>query len=580
MKRRIFRRLFILYALVLLLSIFFIDFYITRIVRNHYIDGLKDNLSIQAGLMAENIIFDPAADLDNYCKRIKEKTGARVTVIDSGGRVLGDSDRLSASMENHMDRPEIQESIIAGTGWTIRHSDSVRYDLFYLAQKIMKDDTLQGFIRLAVPLGEVDKSINVLRLKINTVVIIFFLSAGILLIWHTERIRGFVLQVIDFSRSLAKGSLGSRLFLKHAGEFSELAQNLDDMAEELKINLDKREEEKNRLDVILKNIPDALLLINTNGVIEQANRAATELFGGSDLMGRPLIQVVRNPDFITLIDEVRQSLSPGFSELAFDYPEEKYLTAKVSPLFYKERKLSGFVAVFHDITQMKKLEQMRKDFMANVSHEIKTPVTAIKGFAETLLDGAIFDKDNALKFLNTIKNQSERLNRIVEDLLTISKIELGVIRIDKTDVDISDVVDSAMNALVVQAAGKNIALRKSLEPDNMTIRADRDKLEQILLNLLDNAIKFTESGSITIGVSRDEGMQYVYVKDTGSGIPGKYLPRLGERFFRVDPSRSRELGGTGLGLAIVKHLVKAHGWEMKILSEEGRGTEVRVYILQ
>jgi two-component system phosphate regulon sensor histidine kinase PhoR len=229
---------------------------------------------------------------------------------------------------------------------------------------------------------------------------------------------------------------------------------------------------------------------------------------------------------------------------------------------------------------MKKLEQMRKDFMANVSHEIKTPVTAIKGFAETLLDGAIFDKDNALKFLNTIKNQSERLNRIVEDLLTISKIELGVIRIDKTDVDISDVVDSAMNALVVQAAGKNIALRKSLEPDNMTIRADRDKLEQILLNLLDNAIKFTESGSITIGVSRDEGMQYVYVKDTGSGIPGKYLPRLGERFFRVDPSRSRELGGTGLGLAIVKHLVKAHGWEMKILSEEGRGTEVRVYILR
>lgn len=577
MKRRIFRRLFIVYALVLLLSLLLIDLYITRIVRNHYIDRLKDNLSIQADLIAENAVFDVAAGLGSFCKRMKEKTGARITIIDSGGKVMGDSDRPSASMENHLNRPEIQESIITGTGWTIRYSDSVRYDLLYLVKKIMKDDTLQGFIRLAVPLGEVDKSINALRFKIDSIVIIFFLSAGMLLLWHTEQMRNFLLQIIDFSRSLAKGSLDSRLFLKDAGEFSELAQNLDDMAEALKTNLDKLEKERNRLDIILKNIPDALLLINTNGVIEEANRAAAELFTFGDLTGKPFIQAVRNPAFFTLVDEVRQTHSAGLSELAFDYPEERYLTVKVSPLFYRGSRLSGFVAVFHDITRMKKLEQMRKDFVANVSHEIKTPVTAIKGFAETLLDGAVYDKDNALKFLNTIKSQSERLNRIVEDLLTISKIELGVIRVNKTGVDMSGVIDSAMNALVVQAAEKNITLMKSLEPEGLIIMADMDKLEQVLLNLLDNAIKFTENGSITTGAAQDEGGQYLFVRDTGTGIPQKYISRLGERFFRVDPSRSREMGGTGLGLAIVKHLVKAHGWEMKIESEEGRGTVVKVY---
>ncbi|MBI5739173.1 MAG: PAS domain S-box protein [Nitrospirae bacterium] len=577
MKRRIFRRLFIFYALVLLFSVILIDLYITRVVRGNYIDRLTDSLSVQAGLIAESAVFDPSTTLDDYCKRMKEKTGTRVTIIGPAGKVLGDSDGTSDGMENHLNRPEIQEALIEDTGWAIRYSDSVRYELLYRALKVMKGDTLQGFVRLAVPLEEIDSGVSTLRLRIIVVVIIFFLSAGILLIWHTERIRNYVLQIIDFSRSLAQGRLDSRLFLRGAGEFSELAQNLDDMAEKLKINLDKREEEKNRLDTVLKNIPDALLLINVNGVIEQANRAASELFGSGDLSGQPFIKVVRNPAFFTLIDEVRQTLAPGFSELVFDYPEERHLSVKVSPLHYKGSRLSGFVAVFHDITQMKKLEQMRKDFMANVSHEIKTPVTAIKGFAETLLDGAIYDKDNALKFLATIKNQSERLNRIVEDLLTISKIELGVIRIEKTEVDISAVIDSAMNALVVQAAGKDIILKKAIDGEKITIRADRDKLEQVLLNLIDNAIKFTDGGSIAVGVSRDGQGQYLFVRDTGAGIPKKYIARLGERFFRVDPSRSRELGGTGLGLAIVKHLVKAHGFEMKIESEEGRGTEVRVY---
>jgi two-component system phosphate regulon sensor histidine kinase PhoR len=271
-------------------------------------------------------------------------------------------------------------------------------------------------------------------------------------------------------------------------------------------------------------------------------------------------------------------LSAGIAELIIYRPEETYLEAMISPLFYKEGELSGFVVIFHDTTHMKKLEQLRKDFVANVSHEIKTPVTAIKGFTETLLDGAIDDREHAVNFLNTIKSHSERLNRLIEDLLTISRIELGVIKIEKTDTNIVSIVDYVIETLKNKADEKGLFLRKALKEEDAVIEADRDGVIQILLNLVDNAIKFTQSGGVEIGYSQQKEVHYLFVKDTGIGIPQKYIPRLGERFFRIDPSRSRDLGGTGLGLAIVKHLVKAHGWEMKIVSDAGTGTLIKIFI--
>jgi two-component system phosphate regulon sensor histidine kinase PhoR len=245
---------------------------------------------------------------------------------------------------------------------------------------------------------------------------------------------------------------------------------------------------------------------------------------------------------------------------------------------------------FHDITRLRQLEDMRKDFVANVSHEIKTPITAIKGFAETLLGGAIDDKENASKFLQTIKNHSERLNSLVEDLLTLSRIELGDIKIEKTAVSLDDVIDTVFTTLRKKADIKGLYLRKEI-PENLgEIRADRNRLTQILLNLVDNGIKFTETGGVTVIIRSEKDLiselktqnskladfLEISVEDTGIGIPQKHLPRLGERFYRVDSSRSRELGGTGLGLAIVKHLVKAHGWEMKIESTQGKGTIVSI----
>jgi two-component system phosphate regulon sensor histidine kinase PhoR len=577
MKRHIFRRIFLLYLAILFLSAIFIELYITNVVRSNYLDTLIKGLSVQAGLLSEHISFDSFSRLDDLCRQLKQKTGARVTLINMNGEVLGDSDKDSSLMDNHSDRPEIQQALVQELGWSVRHSNTLRYDLLYVAKKILQGGKEIGIIRLSVPLTEVNRSINILRLKINLVVILLLLLFVSLSIWQTERIRKLVKQITEYSGALAHGFFKKRLFLEEAGEFTELAQNLNNMASELKDSIDRKNEETNRLKVILKSIPDALLLINVKGIIELANRAAAKLFGVEKLEGRPFIEVVRSPEFLSLIDSVRQNRQSGSAEIVIDFPEERYLVVRLSPLFYKAGEFAGIIGIFHDTTHMKRLEQMRKDFVVNVSHEIKTPVTAIKGFTETLLDGALYDKESAEDFLNIIKTHSERLDRLVEDLLTLSRIELHVIKMNKTRENLSNIIDRMIETFVVQAAEKNLTINKSIKVDDVMIFADRDRLEQMLLNLLDNAIKFTEKGEIEVGISKEGEKKLFYIRDSGIGIPQKYISRLGERFFRVDPSRSRALGGTGLGLAIVKHLIKAHGWDMKIESEVGKGTIVKVF---
>lgn len=577
MKRKIFRRVFILYFIALITAVIFMHFYLNRVVRDSYTAEFINSLITQASVISGNISYGSITDVNEYCREMKKATGARITIIGKTGQVLCDSDNNPSVMDNHINRPEIQQAIVSDTGWSIRFSDTLKYDLLYVAKKFVRNGDHAGFVRLADTLTKVNESIDDLRMKINIAVITVFLSFGLILIYQTERIRKFVLRIADYAGALAHGLFKKRIYLEGAGEFTELAHNLNNMAAELEETIKTGDEEAKRLNVILKSIPDALLLINVHNVIELSNNAARDLFRSEKLDGRPFLEIVRSPVFMSVIDEVRKTRLPGSAELTFDFIEEKYLYVRVSPLYYQVGELAGFVAVFHDTTLMRKLEQTRKDFVANVSHEIKTPITAIKGFAETLLDGALYDQENAEKFLTTIKTHSERLNRLVEDLLIISRLELGVMTVNKTEFHITDVIDEVIQMSIVHAAEKNLSIKKSVEQGETLIKADRDRLTQIILNLTDNAVKFTEKGGIEIGLGREGNRNYFYVRDTGPGVPQKYIARLGERFFRVDPSRSRELGGTGLGLAIVKHLVKAHGWEMSIESEEGSGTTVKVF---
>jgi len=578
MNRGIFRRIFLLYTIIILMSFLFIEYFVTSTIRDHYIERLNQDLIVQASLISERVSFHPERNMDDMCKEAKEKTGARVTIIDLDGRVLGDSDADSSSMENHAHRPEVQQAALSGTGMFIRHSDTVNQDLMYVAYRTPSRGRPEGYVRLSIPLQNIDHAVHVIKLDVILVVVFVIVVSAAFSFWQFDYLRRLTRQIKDFAGSLVPRGIGGKLFLHDAGEFSDIADSLNAMSQELKKVIEAHEQERKRLNEILRSIPDALLIIDDKGVVLLSSAATRNFFGDVPLMGRPFIQVLRNSEFFTLLDEVRSKKTAGVSEFKLEYPTERYCVVRISPLFQSKDELTGFVAIFHDITDLKKVEQVRKDFVANASHEIKTPITAIKGFADTLLEGALDDREHALKFLQAIKANSERINSLVDDLMTISKIEMGVVKIDKAPVQFIDAAEAVLAILKDKAIAKKLNLQISVMPGLNDITADRDRLIQILTNLVDNGIKFTESGGVTFGLIEEDGRLCIVVEDTGIGIPQKHLARLGERFYRVDPSRSRQMGGTGLGLAIVKHLVKALGWDMQIESVHGRGTKVRIFL--
>lgn len=586
MKPVLFRRILLSYLLIAPLLLIPLELYLSSAIKDNYILNLREGLITQARLISDQIPASFTHNLDDFCKRFKEKIGARVTIIDISGRVLGDSDEPSERMENHSDRPEIKDAEISDIGSSIRYSKTIRKDLLYLAIAINTDSD-KRFLRLSMPLNDVESAMKTIRLRIilasfavTFVVIIFGLI-------QTRRITKSIGEIADFSKDVAAGNFKKRLFLKEKDELGELGKNISDMAQELYSKLMQSEEEKSKIEAILRNMSDGLILTDTKGTILLSNTAIKNIFGvQSDIEGKTLMESLRNAELMEIAENVVESKERVLREIAISRPKELYLMATATPFYssHPERDLSGVVLTFHDITRLRKLEEIRKDFVANVSHEIKTPITAIRGFAETLLEGALDDRENAQKFLETIRNHSERLNTLVNDLLTLSRIELGDITITESFINIDEVVDTVFETLKEKAQSKALYLKKQITPERKEIYADRDRLIQILLNLVDNGIKFTEAGGITVTVeskkskveSEEKDFIEISVEDTGTGIPKKHLSRIGERFYRVDRARSRELGGTGLGLAIVKHLVKAHGWEMEIESTEGQGTTVHL----
>ncbi len=364
---------------------------------------------------------------------------------------------------------------------------------------------------------------------------------------------------------------------------------LNRIAESFEKKIREANEQSHRLESTLKNLPDGIVLLDKNGAVRFVNPAFESLFGvrSSKLTGRGLNEVIRVPELTELIEMIRTDRS--LKKEAFIEPIDKHLRIKAIPFFGSsitedktdtpsDREYTGAMIVFRDITEGKRTDETRRDFVANVSHELKTPITAIRGFTETLIDGAIEDRNDALRFLDTIKSHTERMDRLIGDLIKLSRIEFGAMPLEKRPLLLEPLIDDVFKGFETLCREKGISLEKDIQEGCTEIEADPHRLIQILTNLIDNAVKFTESGRVTVKAGMQGRGYMISVEDTGIGIPKRHLLRLGERFFRVDPSRSRELGGTGLGLAIVKHLVKAHGWEMKIESEEGSGTAVRILL--
>lgn len=582
MIRELVGRVLIVNIVLLSVALLFSELLIINSVRDSRIAGRKDMLMDKAQDAAKLILAERGADLDSMALEFKRQSGAEVDIIANNGVLLG----TSASGDVHpvagLDDPELRQARIEGRGHDVRAGrgiESIHVTVRISGYKpVGAAANSPGFVRFSSSLSDINANVNDIRFKVAAAMGLLVILSSAVSVWRAARIRRIVAELIGFSNALSSGELDRRLILEGVGGFNEIAANLNKMAAELRKRTSEHREENERLNAILKGIPDALLIMDSKDNIVLNSAASGDFFGALKIAGRPVSEVVRNPEFFAAMDKAKQLMSTETHELAMDYPSERYLAVKISPFVYKDAKSPGLVAIFHDITESKKLEQVRKDFVANVSHEIKTPVAAIKGFADTLIDGALDDRPNALKFIRIIKSNSERINSLVDDLMTISKIELGVIRVEKSTVNLDDIIENVQANLADRAIKKGLYLNKSVSPDAMNIQADRDRLIQIFTNLVDNAIKFTEKGGVTMGACEVEGRTALFVEDTGIGIPEKHIKRLGERFYRVDPSRSRELGGTGLGLAIVKHLVKAHGWSMSIESAQAKGTRISITI--
>lgn len=412
-----------------------------------------------------------------------------------------------------------------------------------------------------------------------TFIIIFLSLIVIALVVYLIRTALSIRDFTELMKELSAGNPEARSYEMTNASLNRVARDIVSIMDMTRERRDFAEQERQRMEAILRGMSDGVLIADMRGGVVLVNRAFRKILRiNENIEGKQIMEVLRNAEVLRLFNRVMDTWDITTEEISISRPDrDVHLIATAVPI-YSGDSVGGTVISLHDITRLKQLEEVRKDFVANVSHEIKTPITAIKGFAETLIDGAIDDKENASRFLRMIKNHSERLNSLVDDLLTLSRIELGDIIVTKSEVRLEEVVDMVFAMLGDKADKKGLSLNKNFPPSVPVIYADRDRLVQILLNLVDNSIKFTEKGGVTVGLEMSEGTLALFVQDTGAGIPPNHLPRLGERFYRVDRARSRDLGGTGLGLAIVKHLVKAHDWEMGIESTPGSGTKVKIAI--
>ena len=575
MKGNLFYKVLATYIIIVLTAMAVVGYMGSRQLRERVLRETEANLKTFAGMVAL------MASKESIKERIAELTAlseARITLIDGNGDVLADSDAPNVEMDNHLNRPEIQEVRVRGTGTAIRFSRTLGMDTMYVAVPFRKDGKITGYLRLARPLEEIRKAIGHFSFLLFQSFLLVGALSFLIAFLFTSRLVTPIQEMERFTTRLKEGEPAGTLLIDSPDEVGRLARNINAMVLELQESARVAGEEKSKLEAAFASMTDGVLVLDDEGRIEAMNSAFKAMLDirRRDILSKTPIEAIRNLELQEALDLFRKTGAPVTREIKISGGDRLILDVTISAIQDLPRNEEKTMIVFHDVTRLKKLERMRVDFVANVTHEIRTPLTAILGFIETLKEGALDDRETAVRFLDVIARHAHRLKRLVDDLLVISDIETGEMRFNMETTSAKAVLESLLPIVEQKASAKNIALERQIPQDLPSIQADRDRLCQIFLNVLDNAVKFTpEGGTVKVRLYTD-GMKNlnVDVEDTGPGIPKEDIPRLGERFYRVDKTRSREFGGTGLGLSIVKHLLKAHGGEMKIESFRGRGTTV------
>ncbi len=573
-------------------SVLLAGIFMARMLQQSNIDSLKVNMERELRIIMTTVEWKASgfASMEERFQyftgkalMLKQSADARVTFIQADGTVLGDSDSDPKGMENHSDREEIIAASRDGIGYATRFSSTLGRNMLYAALPVKAGDEKLGYLRLAMSLTEVEQSIRKVWLGLLSGLLVVFVLAGLI----SYRIAYGVTRPIELITSVAQQitdmNYKYRVKVSKKDEIGQLGIAINRMADSLQLQMNRILEDESRLKSVLENMISGVVMIDRDGNIVLLNRSAEEILGFSapELLGKRFDQAKQQFEFTQLIQECIDSKAHIRDEMVFYFPTERILEINLNPISEVSAKWSGLLIVLHDITAVRRLERMRSEFVANVSHELKTPIAAVKGFAETLLAGALDDKETARSFLQIIFDESERLNRLIGDILELSKIESKRIPLHFSPVHLQPFIGNCLNVLRSQAMSKEIELQMSV-PEDIYMEADEDRLRQILINLLSNGINYTpEGGKVSIRVEHMTGGSDAVesdkvrftITDTGIGIPKKDIPRIFERFYRVDKARSRSSGGTGLGLSIVKHLVELHKGTIRVESEVGVGSK-------
>ena len=566
---------------VLVLALASAHLYLDRVIRDFWVYHLEQRLLREVRFARVHLseVANTDEDLIPLVNEVGLRLGVRTTLINGQGRVLADSETDPSALENHANHPEISAVRQQGRGTSVRYSNTLDIEILYVATAVPEIGGGHLVLRLALPLRDMGH----IKQRIAQAIWIastLGLCLALLLAYATSRyISRPILDAIWFVRNIASGRLKHRtLRVGSTRELRDLGTALDDMRRQIQTHIGQITLEKSRLEAVLTSITEAILVTDQSGRILMGNGTFEKLFGVSDAMeGRMPIELVRHRE---VQDAIEQTLKTGqvvFLDLNRSDSRESHFDVQVAPILQDDQ-MAGSVTIFYDITELRRLERIRKDFVANVSHELRTPLTAIKGCAATLADGALDDKEAAQRFVQMINTHADRLHNLVEDILDLSRIESGALPLETGVYPIQKMVDSVVGQIRPLAKEKNLAIEIKIKK-NVQVQCDRKLIEQALLNLLDNAIKYTPEGGQIWIQARDfkhvENMQTriaLEVKDTGMGIPLSDMNRIFERFYRVDKGRSRAMGGTGLGLSIVRHIMDAHGERVYVESEQGKGS--------
>lgn len=569
MRSSIFHKLFLSYVSITLFLSFFILFFSYNLIKNYYINELKIHLK-DTGISLIHSIFEfyKKGDydyLDRFAKEIGRKINTMITIIDTMGNPLADSKENPNLMENHKDRPEIIAALNGDIGTSIRYSKTLKEEMLYVALPIYENERIIGVLRISVFMKDINSLLSDLRKRILILTIGVLIFSWLIASLISKNITNSLRELLKGFKKLASFDFEARIFTKRRDEIGDLSREFNEMVKKIKELFDKVKIEKEKISAIFHSILCGICVFDKEGKIILFNEKMKEFLKEELKENRLYWEYLKSPEFGRLIERVKKG------ETIF---EEIEINGKIFLCsMEKIPDTDEIISIFHDITEMKEIERIKRDFTINISHELKTPLTVIKGFIETIEEE---EEIKNKRYIEVIKNHIERLINILERIIYISELEGKEAVLDLKEVSIEEIIKNSISLFEKSLKDKDIKVELNFEKDLPLLKVDPVKIEQVFINLIDNAIKYTEKGKIKISAFRKDNNMIIEFEDTGIGIPKEHIPRIFERFYVVDKARDKKKGGVGLGLSIVKHIILLHNGKIDVESKLFKGTKFKI----